>query len=82
MRRVPVGTIVQFEARNTRGQETEGDIIPAIVLRQWDDGSLALFAFHFAGTNYVHTIRVEEVEILTEPNVRGSNTLLQKFAMK
>jgi len=84
MREVEVGTIVRFEARNTRGQETEGEIIPAIVLKQWEDGSLALFALHFSGSNYVRSIRTEEVEIVTVPNAhqQANNALLHKFALK
>ena len=69
MKRVEVGTIVRLRApgsRDDNGQERE---IPAIVLRQWPDGSLELYLFHFEGVpSRLHSVPLTNVELVKQPS--------------
>ena len=46
---IPVGTMVTVEAPGSRATDGEVRTIPAVVLHQWPDLSLELYAFHFEG---------------------------------
>lgn len=77
-----IGSIVTFEARNSRGQEGEGEILPAIVMKQHPDGSLQLWAFHFQGSNLVYSIRPEEVKLVIGPAPTAVEKKYNAFAEK
>lgn len=47
--KLPVGTIVTVEAPGSRVSGGEAQEIPAIVLKQYQNFSLDLYAFHFEG---------------------------------
>jgi len=47
--KLPVGTIVTVQAPGSRGSAGEAQEIPAVVLKQYQDFSLDLYAFHFEG---------------------------------
>jgi len=66
MKVVPIGTIVTVEAPGSRGTEGETRTIPAIVLSQWPDGSLELFAFHFEGSFLMRSIPVDDVRVVSQ----------------
>jgi hypothetical protein len=62
---VPIGTMVRFTAPGSRNTEGVPRIIPAVVLGQWADGSLQLYALHFEGAFLVNSIPYADVEILS-----------------
>lgn len=66
MKVVPIGTIVTVEAPGSRGTEGETRTIPAVVLSQWPDGSLELFALHFEGSFLMRSIPVDDVRIVSQ----------------
>jgi len=66
MKVVPIGTVVTVQAPGSRGTEGETRTIPAIVLSQWPDGSLELFAFHFEGSFLMRSIPVDDVHIVSQ----------------
>lgn len=61
---VEVGSIVRIAAPGTRGTDGRPRIIPAVVLGQWPDGSLQLYAMHYEGSNLVYSIPLADVEIV------------------
>ena len=62
---VEVGSIVRFEAPD-RNDQAKARLIPAIVMGQWPDGSLQLFAFQFEGPYLVHSIPLDQVQVVTK----------------
>ena len=64
---IKLGYTVTFEARGARGDNGDTREIPAIVIGIHPDGSLQLFAFHFEGSHLVHSIRREDVTVVTAP---------------
>lgn len=66
---VPVGSIVSFEAAD-RNEEGVTRTIPGIVMKQWPDGSLQLFAFHFEGSFLVHAAPLNSITLLVEAQPR------------
>ena len=50
MRHFEVGDIVRIVAPGSRETNGEARLVPAIVLGQYQDGSLALYCFHFQGS--------------------------------
>lgn len=65
--RVEVGSIVCFEDPRTRDSEGGVRLVPGIVLFQWPDGSLQLWALHFEGSNLVHSIPLDQVDVVFRP---------------
>jgi hypothetical protein len=61
---VEIGTIVRFQAPNWRGAEGEVRWLAAVVIGQWPDGSLQLYAFHFEGSFLVNSFPARNVEVL------------------
>lgn len=61
------GAIVRFLAPPSRSSEGETLPIPAIVLKQWEDGGLQLFAFHFEGQFLQHWVDPRSVERVEGP---------------
>jgi hypothetical protein len=61
---VEVGSIVRFEAPGSRNTDGQPRVIPAVVLGQWPDGSLQLYALHFEGHFLVNAIPVDRVELV------------------
>lgn len=62
---VEVGAIVRFEAPGSRDSEGQTRVIPAVVLGQWPNGNLQLYAFHFEGApSLVHSIPLDRVELV------------------
>jgi hypothetical protein len=59
---VEPGAIVRFEAPGSRSTQGERKLIPAVVLQEWPDGSLQLYALHFEGSFLVNRIERELVE--------------------
>jgi hypothetical protein len=49
MKQVPIGTTVVIEAPGSRGDNGATRMIPAVVLQQWPDSSVDLYALHFEG---------------------------------
>lgn len=63
--RIEVGSIVRFVAPGSRETSGEERIIPAMVLHQWADGSLQLYALHFQGAPLLQqAVRPEMVEMV------------------
>jgi hypothetical protein len=59
-----VGSIVRFRG----GREgNEGEIYPAIVIGEWPDGSLQLFAFQFESSRLVYSIPADQCEVVYDP---------------
>jgi hypothetical protein len=92
--KIPIGTIVTLEAPGSRGEE-EGSvrIIPAIVMKQWDDGSVQLFAFHFEGSFLMNTVPINSVTPVSPVNfasdkpldlqsLRPQKSLVEKFSIR
>ena len=77
---VAIGSIVTIQARGSRNDQGETKTIPAIVLCQHPDESLMLWAFHFEGSNYIHSIPFDQVTLVVTPNTREAQ--LPKFAMR
>jgi len=72
--KLPVGTIVTVVAPGSRGSAGEAQEIPAIVLKQYSDFSLDLYAFHFEGVPvlmravpFANVMLPEPVKSLREP---------------
>jgi hypothetical protein len=63
---VEVGSIVRFQAPD-RNDQAQARLIPAIVMGQWPDGSLQLFAFHFEGSYLVNSMPLDQVQVLMKP---------------
>lgn len=61
---VEVGSIVRFEAPGSRNTNGEPRIVPAVVIGQWPDGSLQLYALHFEGHFLVNSIPLDRVEMV------------------
>jgi len=59
-----VGSIVRFSVPGSYETEGQARIVPAIVISQWPDGSLELFAFNFAGPYLIHAKPPGEVEVV------------------
>jgi hypothetical protein len=62
--RIEVGSIVRFEAPGSRDAEGQTRVIPAVVIGQWPNGSLQLYALHFEGSFLVNAIPLEAVELV------------------
>lgn len=66
--RVPVGTMVTVQAPGSRATDGEVRIIPAVVMQQWADGSVQLYAFHFEGVpSLMHSVPLDRIEIVPPP---------------
>jgi hypothetical protein len=78
---VEVGSIVRFEAPD-RNDQAKARVIPAIVTGQWPDGSLELYAFHFEGSYLVHSIPLEQVQVIMKPQPVIQPVNPSKFAME
>ena len=61
---IEIGSIVTFEMPGSRETSGVAQRVPAIVLGQWPDGSLQLYAFHFQGQHLVQSIRVQDVDVV------------------
>lgn len=59
-----IGTIVTIEAPGSRSSSGETRQIPAIVIGEWPDGSLQLFAFHFEGSFLINSIPLASVKLV------------------
>jgi hypothetical protein len=66
-RTVEVGSIVRFLEDANRNEDGQSEIIPAIVMNQWPDGSLQLFCFNFAQQYLKNSVPLDRVEILFDP---------------
>ena len=64
MKHIPIGTMVVVEAPGGRGQEGETRQIPAIVLGQWQDGQVQLYALHFEGSFLINAIPLERCRLV------------------
>ena len=62
--RVEAGAIVRFLAPGSRNSEGQQRLIPAVVIGQWPDGSLQLYALHFEGSFLVNAIPPDAVEMV------------------
>jgi hypothetical protein len=63
MTRVDTGTMVRYTAPGSRNTEGVPRIVPAVVLGQWPDGSLQLYALHFEGAFLVNAAPLGDVDI-------------------
>lgn len=62
---VEVGAMVRFEAPNSRGSDGQPRMIPAVVIGQWPNGYLQLYALHFEGMpSLVNAIAPDMVEMV------------------
>ena len=59
MKKISIGTIVIVEAPGSRGEESDVRMIPAVVMKQWPDGQLQLFAFHFEGAFLINAMPLD-----------------------
>ena len=64
MKHIPIGTMVVVDAPGGRGQEGETRQIPAIVLGQWQDGQVQLYALHFEGSFLINAIPLERCRLV------------------
>ena len=69
MKQIPIGTIVTIEAPGGRGDNGNTRTITAIVLSQWPEGSLELFAFHFEGSFLVRAVPLSAVKLAGQADV-------------
>jgi hypothetical protein len=69
IQRVEVGAIVRIAAAGSRETNGESRVIPAMVIHQWPDGSLQLYAFHFQGSPLLQqAVKPEMVEMVMSRN--------------
>lgn len=69
MQKVEVGTIVRFVPPGSRDSGGDGVPIPGVVMRQWEDGSLCLYLFHFEGVpSLLRSIPLAMVELVKQPS--------------
>jgi|SRR5215469_3779325 len=62
---IEVGAMVRIVAPGSQESEGEARMIPAVVTRQWPDGSLELYCLHFQGSPlYAHAVRPDDVEMV------------------
>lgn len=61
---VEIGAIVRFEAPNSRNADGHPRVIPAVVIGQWPNGNLQLYALHFEGSFLVNAIPPNMVEMV------------------
>ena len=62
---IEIGAIVRLVAQGSRESDGVERVIPAIVSRQWPDGSLDLYSFHFTGSPLLQrSVRPEMVEMV------------------
>jgi hypothetical protein len=62
-----IGSIVRIKAPGSRESEGEERDIPAVVIGQWSNGDLQLYALHFQGSPVlINAIPVERVEVVWE----------------
>ena len=65
---VQVGSIVRILAPGSRESDGEQRVIPAVVIGQWPDGSLQLYALHFQGSPVLmNSVRPQSVEVAFNP---------------
>ena len=69
MKQIPIGTMVVVEAPGGRGQEGETRMIPAIVLGQWQDGQVQLYALHFEGSFLMNAVPLERCRLVGQSEV-------------
>lgn len=70
MKHIPIGTVVVVAAPGSRGDDGPPREIPALVTRQWEDGSLELYACHFEGVPIMmRSVPLSSVHLpgMTEP---------------
>jgi hypothetical protein len=79
---IPIGTIVTIEAPASRGDDGSVRIIPAIVMKQWADGSLQLFAFHFEGSFLMNSVPLADCKTMGNPSPPVTPDLRQKYAIR
>lgn len=69
VQQIEVGAIVRITAPGSRETNGEERVIPAVVLGQYADGSLQLYAFHFMGSPLLqHAVRPDMVEMSLSRN--------------
>jgi|SRR6516225_3938218 hypothetical protein len=61
---VEVGSIVRFTVPGSYETDGEARTVPAIVMAQWPNGHLQLFAFNFGGPYLINAKPLEEVELV------------------
>ena len=76
---IPIGTMVTVEAPGSRATDGEMRTIPAVVLHQWPDQSLELYAFHFEGVpSLMRAVPLSRVQMVVQPKPIDKEPL--KFA--
>ena len=79
--RVPVGTMVTVEAPGGRGDNGLTRTIPAVVLGQWGDGSLQLYALHFEGSFLMNSVPYEMTKPIEQAQ-KPESVLQKKFTLR
>jgi hypothetical protein len=80
---IPIGTMVTIEAPGGRGDNGLTRTIPAVVLGQWADGQVQLYALHFEGSFLINAIPLESIKIVHSlPAVQPDNILARKFSIR
>src|SRR5215475_2220120 len=65
---ISVGSMVRILAPGSRESDGEQRVIPAVVIGQWPDGSLQLYALHFQGSPVLmNSVRSQDVEVVFDP---------------
>ena len=78
---IPVGTMVTLEAPGSRATDGEVRRIPAVVLQQWPDQSLELYAFHFEGVpSLVRSVPLDRVQVV-QPATKSIDKEPLKFSI-